>query len=379
MEFKFTPGKWFAWFFASLFWSLNLVLSLYTCLLYYLLHWLPIQHWVAGLLLITLPVAGALNLAFILFWAIGRSWRAVLPLMVLLAGFWLWPRTFAYEPVGRNITGQPTISIFSYNVATFDAVSYFPEKKLSGTAKAITRYVCRQTADVLCFQEFYNVPTLPAFNIIERLREGGYPHYVTLHPVPARGETGLLGVALFSRYPILRQGEVVFKQFNGMVWADVKVGADTVRIINIHLQSMGIRVTKVFMEDEIEGVKYETRSVLSALRTGFTDRRVQIQNVEDYIALSPYPVIVTGDFNDTPYSVVYERLRRRLNNAFEDAGRGFGFTLNRAPTYVRIDNQFYDSRLNALSFQTFRDVPFSDHYPILGQFSIKQPSDKVAD
>ncbi|MBC8153784.1 MAG: endonuclease/exonuclease/phosphatase family protein [Bacteroidetes bacterium] len=379
MTIEFTPGKWISWFFASLFWSLNILLVLYTCLLYYLLHWLPVQHWTAGLLLITLPLAWAVNLAFILFWIVGQSWRAVLSLVILLTGFWLWPRTFAYEPVGRNVDGQPTVSIFSYNVMTFDAVNYFPQKKLSATAQAVTRYVCRQTADILCFQEFYNEPTLPAFNIIERLGRVGYPYYVTLHPSSTKGETGLLGVALFSRYPILRQGEVIFKEFNGMVWADVKVGRDTVRIINTHLQSMGIRVTRVFTEDEIEGVKYETRSILNALRTGFTDRRVQVQSIEDYINQSPYPVIVTGDFNDTPYSIVYERLRRRLRNAFEDAGRGFGFTLNRAPSFVRIDNQFYDPRLTAFSFETLRDVPFSDHFPILGRFGIKQPTQEAAE
>lgn len=371
MEIKFTPGLWVTRFFASLFWSLNLLLFLYTSLLYYLLHWLPVQHWVVGLLLITLPIAWAFNVAFVIFWGVGRSWRATLSLVTLLAGCWLWPRTFAYEPIGRNIEGQPTVSIFSYNVMTFDAVSYFRDKKLSASSQGMTRFVCRQTADILCFQEFYNEPTLPAFNIIERLKQAGYGYHVTLHPARSQGETGLIGVALFSKYPVLKQGEAVFKDFNGLVWADIKIGRDTVRIFNVHLQSMGIRVTKVFAQDKLSGVKYETRSIVSALRMGFTDRRMQVEIIEDYVTKSPYPVIITGDFNDTPYSVVYERLRKRLHNAFEDAGRGFGFTLNRAPQYVRIDNQFYGPRLTVLSFQTLRDVAFSDHYPILGRFGIK--------
>ena len=371
MAFEFTPGKWIARFFASLLWSLNILLFLYTLLLYWLLYYLPVQHWTAGMLLITLPVAWAFNIIYAIFWGLGRSWRAILSIIILLAGFWLWPRTFAYEPSGRNISGQPTLSIFSYNVSTFDAVSYFPDKKLPPMSQQITRFVCRQTADVLCFQEFYNEPTLPVFNIIARLSRAGYPYHITLHQSPAKTEVGLLGVALFSRYPILNQGEEPFKDFNGLVWADLKIGQDTVRVINVHLQSMGIRVRKVFVQDKLAGVKYETRSILSALHTGFTDRDEQVKVVEKYVDQSPYPVIVTGDFNETPYSIVYERLRRKLRNAFEDAGRGFGFTLNRAPTYVRIDNQFYDPRLTVLSFETFRDVPFSDHFPIQGRFGIK--------
>lgn len=371
MAFAFTPGKWVTRFFASLLWSLNLLLFLYTVLLYFLLYKLPIQHWTAGMLLITLPVAWAVNIIYAVFWAISRSWRATLSAITLLAGFWLWPRTFAYEPAGRNITGRPTLRIFSYNVTMFDAVSYFPSRKLAPSSQQLARFVCKQTADVLCLQEFYNEPTVPVFNMIERLQQVGYRYHATLKSGSSKGETGLVGVALFSRYPILAQGDTAFTESNGLVWADLNMGKDTVRVIDVHLQSMGIRVRKVFVQDGLEGVKYETRSILSALRTGFTDRDEQVKVLERYIAESPYPVIVSGDFNETPYSIVYERLRRRLRNAFEDAGRGFGFTLNRAPKYIRIDNQFYDSRLTVLSFETLRDVPYSDHFPIQGRFGIK--------
>ncbi len=378
MAFAFSPGKWVTRFFASLLWSLNLLLFLYTILLYFLLYKLPVQHWTAGMLLITLPVAWAFNIIYVLFWAITRPWRATLSILTLLAGFWLWPRTFAYEPAGRNISGEPTLSIFSYNVMMFDVVSYFPQHKLAPSARQLTRFVCEQTADVLCFQEFYNEPTVPAFNIIDRLTRAGYPYHVTLHLSPTQTESGLLGVALFTKYPILNQGEAPFSESNGLVWADLKIGKDTVRVINVHLHSMGIRVGKVFVQDKIQGVKYETRSILSALRTGFTDRNDQVKIIERYMDESPYPVIVSGDFNETPYSIVYERLRRKLRNAFEDAGRGFGFTLNRAPRYIRIDNQFYDPRLTVLSFETLRDVPYSDHYPILGRFGIKSASEEAA-
>ncbi len=118
----------------------------------------------------------------------------------------------------------------------------------------------------------------------------------------------------------------------------------------------------------MEGVKAETRTVLGALKAGFRSRQREIHMVEEQVAQSPYPVIVTGDFNDTPYSVVYERLRRQLPNAFEDAGHGFGFTLNRAPQTIRIDNQFYDPRLQVLDLITHREQPYSDHYPVEGKY-----------
>jgi endonuclease/exonuclease/phosphatase (EEP) superfamily protein YafD len=175
-------------------------------------------------------------------------------------------------------------------------------------------------------------------------------------------------VATFSRHPIIDEGRHVFSSFNGMVWTDINLGDDTIRVINVHLQSMGIRVRRVLEKDEMSEVKAETRSVLGALKAGFKARQAEVHLVEEQIDQSPYPVVVTGDFNDTPYSVVYERLRRRLPNAFEDAGHGFGFTLNRAPRTIRIDNQFYDPRLQVLDFETHRDQPHSDHYPVEGKY-----------
>jgi endonuclease/exonuclease/phosphatase (EEP) superfamily protein YafD len=162
----------------------------------------------------------------------------------------------------------------------------------------------------------------------------------------------------------------MFSSFNGMVWTDVKVGTDTIRVINVHLQSMGIRVRRVLTKKEMADVKAETRTVLGALKGGFTARKREIRIVEAQIDQSPYPVIVTGDFNDTPYSVVYQRLHRRLPNAFEKAGHGFGFTLNRAPRTIRIDNQFYDPRFQVIDFLTHRNLTYSDHFPIEGRYTL---------
>jgi endonuclease/exonuclease/phosphatase (EEP) superfamily protein YafD len=199
------------------------------------------------------------------------------------------------------------------------------------------------------------------------MEQAGYPYHAFLKPK----ESGYIGVATFSRYPILNEGRHAFNSFNGMLWTDIRVNNDTIRVINVHLQSMGIRVRRVLTKKEMAEVKAETRTVLGALKAGFRARHREVYLIEEQIAQSPYPVIVTGDFNDTPYSVVYERLRRRLPNAFEDAGHGFGFTLNRAPKTIRIDNQFYDSRLQILDFVTHRDLPYSDHYPIEGEYALK--------
>jgi endonuclease/exonuclease/phosphatase (EEP) superfamily protein YafD len=84
-----------------------------------------------------------------------------------------------------------------------------------------------------------------------------------------------------------------------------------------------------------------------------------------------YPVILVGDLNETPYGWAYGTLRERLKNSFEEAGRGFGFTLNRSPYLVRIDNQFCSAEWQVTQFRTLRNIPYSDHFPVIADYTLK--------
>jgi len=371
MPSSFSVRRLIGLFFRSLFWSLNVVLVLYTLLLYWLLYNLPVQHWSASMFMITLPVAWLFNLFCLIIWLFANPWRSILSLLALLAGFWLWPRTLVWNSPQPNPQGKSMLSLLSYNVTNFnsDLINAAPAKR--NRPRLLTDWVIRNEAAVKCFQEFYNSQRHPILRMADRLRAAGYTYEAVLYPEYRQVPDSFIGVAIFSKYPIINQGREPFglHAHNGIVWADIKIGADTVRIINVHLESMGIRVRRVLSQQEMAGVRTETRGILGSLREGFIARREQVLRAEKYIDDSPFPVIVTGDFNETPYSVVYGRLRARLNNAFEDAGRGFGFSLNRAPNLLRIDNQFYDAnRLTALSFKTIREVPYSDHFPIYGEY-----------
>lgn len=373
MSSRFSVRRLIGLFFRSLFWSLNIVLVLYTLLLYWLLYDLPVQHWSASMFMITLPVAWALNLGCSTAWLFTHPWRSLLSLLTVLAGFWLWPRTLALNTPEPPAQGQARLSLLSYNVANFNADEFYETPKKRNRANLITNWVIRHEAAVKCFQEFYNSQRHPALQMADRLRAAGYTHEAVLRPEYRQTPDSFLGVAIFSKYPILNQGREPFglHAHNGIVWADIKVGTDTVRIINVHLESMGIRVRRVLNQREMAGVRTETRGILALLREGFIARREQIIKVERYASQSRFPVIVTGDFNETPYSVAYGRMRAKLNSAFEDAGQGFGFSLNRAPKLLRIDHQFYDNRrLTPLSFKTLNDVPYSDHFPILGEYLV---------
>lgn len=361
-------GQLLAKFFRSIAWSLTLLLAMYTAGVYWLQLSLFSSHWVAGLLMLSIPIAWLLNAGALLFWLLLRRWQAVLPALMLAVGwFLLGSRTFALAPARE--ADSSALRLLSYNVRGFDVMAGNPNDR-NRLTKQLLAFVQHDPAAVKCFQEFIDVPVKGGSATVSVwLQQNGYPHTVWLHPEEVGQKNGLVGMSLFSKYPIIRSERHHFDRVNGILWADIVRNTDTLRIINVHLHSMGIRVQKVLRQTAVDGVKQETHGIFSALRQGFISRAEQLKLVEQTIRKSPYPVLVTGDFNDTPYSVVYEQLRRVIPNSFEEAGSGFGFTYNRMPRFIRIDHQFHDPRWRCVQFETLSDQPYSDHYPIAGTYS----------
>lgn len=323
------------------------------------------------MIMISIPVAWVFNFICIVLWLFVRPWRSWLSGLVLIVGIVLFgSRTFVWHSIEKLTDSSIPLKVFSYNVQSFGLDSDWERSHSSPRVRRLVNYVLRYEAPVKCFQEFYNSTSIDDYDVVRHFQESGYRHSVLLNPEAANQTSGMVGVAIFSIYPIVHGDRESFDRWNGLVWADIKVGHDTVRVINVHLQSMGIRVGKVLRQGQLAGVKHETRGVLSALRSGFIERREQVARVERHIRESPHPVIVTGDHNDTPYSVVYERMRRILPNSFEEAGRGFGFTYNRLPGFIRIDHQFHDPSLSTLNFETINYIKYSDHYPIVGTYRV---------
>jgi endonuclease/exonuclease/phosphatase family metal-dependent hydrolase len=111
----------------------------------------------------------------------------------------------------------------------------------------------------------------------------------------------------------------------------------------------------------------EVRNLSARLKTGFISRARQAKVLKDHIRNSPYPVIITGDFNDTPVSYVYGKLRKGLNDSFVHSGYGAGFTYRGYYPANRIDYILFDDALKSSSFEITK-VRYSDHYPVTAWF-----------
>ncbi|MEM7058398.1 MAG: endonuclease/exonuclease/phosphatase family protein [Pseudomonadota bacterium] len=111
------------------------------------------------------------------------------------------------------------------------------------------------------------------------------------------------------------------------------------------------------------------------LPRGVTTMASQTKVMDHLLALfedMPGPKIIGGDFNATPLSSPVQRMEMRMENAFAQAGKGFGFTfptparrIGFAGPFLQIDYIFHSQ-----DFQTVQAMvmethpPFADHFPI---------------
>ncbi|SIN81529.1 endonuclease/exonuclease/phosphatase family protein [Algoriphagus halophilus] len=336
--------------------SLTLFLSVYVS---------PEYFPYVGLLPFFIPIIWLVNL--FLFFIFLLSWKkwAWFHLAALLIGYKFALITLQLHPKNEDSQG---LKVLSYNAHKFD----FKRDAEGKIDQNVFTWLNEHPADIKVFQEFYQDYTSASRNAIKLLgKDNGF--YSFYHPVDGNPEKRSIGLAIFSRYPIIHEGKVFDKNgTNGAIFADVLVDSDTIRIYNAHLESM--RIDSDGLEN-LEGVKENYRQTLGKLHRGSLERSKQLAVLVEHLKNSPHPIILMGDLNEIPYSYTYFKLGENLDNAFEKAGRGFGFTYNKVLFFLRIDHIFSSPNLKAIEFKTHREVDYSDHYPISATFSTGTSSD----
>ncbi len=354
------------------------IIIVYSLIVYALTYFLPTAHWVAGFLMLSLPVVMLFSLlVFIITFVFNRpkSWFWGL---LFLCSYPFWQRTYGFHFSDKKPANN-SFTVMSYNVMSFDVLNYLDRKDTENAPKMI-EYAIAAEADIKCFQEFYNYNPRPnhpllKFNTLEQFKKAGYKYKTVLHPFIAQTEENFFGLAIVSKFPIIDRGEKEFSNQNGALYADIVIKKDTIRVINLHLHSLIVRFSKLkkaVKDEDLADGKKESKQIFSKLKQGFINHAKEIKFVEQWILASPYPVMVCGDFNETPYSFAYGTIRKHLANAFEEAGQGFGFSYRNDPKFIRIDNQFFDqSAFQVSDFQTLRGIRYSDHFPVFGTYHIK--------
>ncbi|MFT6826799.1 MAG: endonuclease/exonuclease/phosphatase (EEP) superfamily protein YafD [Roseivirga sp.] len=300
----------------------------------------------AGFVSLIIPffiLANAFWLVLLLF---NRKIKLLVPLALLIIAIPFIRATIAFHPTK---IAENSFNVMSYNMMRMNKMGN------KSSANSMKSWLQSEDSDIKCFQEFVGTK-----EIISTISNKGKYHSF----VGGYGNS----YAIFSKFKIINSG--VFykdKTSNNILFADLKVNNDTIRVYNVHLQSMSINPDKELNQ---EGFEQNYESVRRKFEIGSVRRASQLEDLLKHIENCKYPILITGDFNDIPFSYNYFRLSRSFKNAFENAGNGLGFTYNGKIPFLRIDNQFYNDQIEVFGFRTLSEVDYSDHFPVIGIYSI---------
>ena len=300
-----------------------------------------------------MPVILVLNLLALVWWLFCRRWVVALMPVAALA------INLGYISAMVQLPDFGSKGPHDIRVATLNAFGFRRLGSTPLTAYGIASAMKREQVDVFCLQEFPEEREFPA-DSIARLFASRMPYYVAQS-----------GQAILSRFPILDHRYVRFPDSgNDYLRADLRVGGDTVRVFSVHLQTSGISgLRHRFRKDYDRNAPVER--VIVELERNSRIRAQQVREIRAIIDSTRYPVILAGDFNDTPSSYTYRRLKGGMTDGFQAVGNGFGGTFRYLGGVLRIDYVFYDDKFEGVDYYMPAD-DLSDHKAVVAELRLKR-------
>ena len=309
-----------------------------------------------AMLIYILPILIIADVVLLVYWLLRRRWHwAAFPFFTLICCIPYIGTQFQFRSLDEQAEKKSGLKIATYNVARFN-------RETTGfIAQDILAQMKRQKVDVLCMQEYNDVSG-------DKLNSNSYKDYF---PYMAKGKDDMV---IYSRHPISDSKTIEFDETNNSaMWADIDYNGLQLRVVNVHLETTGFNRTlrnaaKVQMQMQEKNIEHNSR-VLSAIYGNYTlgmvvraGQAVKVRNELQKHADSDHSLIICGDFNDVPYSYVYNVMLGDLIDGFKECGSGWMYTY-RGSKSVRIDYIFHDESLKGLSYYK-QDLSYSDHYPV---------------
>ncbi|WP_426481326.1 endonuclease/exonuclease/phosphatase family protein [Chryseobacterium sp. R2ACT005] len=174
-------------------------------------------------------------------------------------------------------------------------------------------------------------------------------------------------VILKTKHKIVRQAELIEEKARGnSFYADIDINGKVVRIINVYLEPFRLHKSMFTKLDALGFGNVST--LLSHMTPTFQAHEDQVKRIRKMVDLSPYPVILAGDFNSVPNSYEYYNLGKDLQDAFLVAGKGSASSFHDYKVPLRIDYIFSSKSIIPLSYKVDQSVKLSDHYPVIAEF-----------
>jgi len=290
---------------------------------------------------LALPALIIVNIIFIIYWLLKLKRQFLISTVILLIGFQYITKMYGFEE--KKVLLSSDVKLMSYNVRMFNLYKWIQQDNID---KEIYGFINDKKPDILCIQEFDPGAKL----------DFKYPYKY----VKTSNKNSHFGHAIFSNFRIIKSGSLNFSNSsNNAVFIDILKNKDTVRIYNVHLESLSINPKEDYFNQK------NSEILKTRVENAFKKQANQASLIIQHQSEINHKSIICGDFNNTAFSWVYNKLKDGKNDAFETAGKGFGKTFD-YPFPTRIDFILTDDKIQVNNFKTY-DVLYSDHYPIMAR------------
>jgi endonuclease/exonuclease/phosphatase family metal-dependent hydrolase len=303
-----------------------------------------------------MPLFFILNGLFFLYWALQFKKRMILSGLVLLMGITFITKFYKFS-VKEPLESEKDFTVMSYNVRLFNVFKWLDTDDVPMNIRS---FINDKNPDILCIQEFSN-----SANIDLKVYQHRY--------IFIEGNKIKTGQAIFSKFPIINQGNIDFPNSNNnAIFADIKKGKDIIRIYNMHLQSIKISPDVHDINENIDAINQgKSHKLLNRISIAFKKQQQQAEILKEHKKECSYPIIICGDMNNSAFSYVYRNIKGKLKDSFEEAGVGFGATYKFKYYPARIDYIFADDIMKIKQFESFSDFENSDHFPIMAKLTME--------
>jgi endonuclease/exonuclease/phosphatase (EEP) superfamily protein YafD len=293
------------------------------------------DSWVGALLVYAPQIQWLVPPAIALLVTLGaRRWELVALNFLVTTCTLFTPAGFEVNNYAAPEAGQPVVRVVTWNVyGRTEDVELVRTRLLSWDA------------DIVCLQEARReifADLLPGY---ESARAGDLRVFV-------RGRITHHEAILSNRDP---------RRYNLLVEAQTQSGA--VSVLAVHLPR----------SPRARSVPRQLEPLADYVRASVAQREREFGIIHELLPPDG-PLIVAGDMNTPPTSRYWRSLRAELTDAFDERGRGFGYTYawRQKLALLRIDYIWTGGGAEPLRCWTAAAAP-SDHHPVLAEIALPPP------
>jgi len=331
----------------------------------------PSEFAVFSIIALVYPILLFINLLFIGFWIAIKSKYWLISFVLIILGFNNLRNNFQTNLNGNYDKSADDIKIVTYNVQLFSTNKMGKDSMV--LKNNIVNFLKEEKANIICLQEYHSMDRnvyMPLIDLNSSLLQNSYYYESYFNP---RFDQ-LSGLVIFSKFKAVNKGKLKFPGSRTFgIYTDLIIDHDTVRVFNIHLASIRLQESDIgfVLNPDFNDQKSFTKqsaTIYAKLTDAFVLRELQMNNVISSINSCPYPIILCGDFNDTPSSYVYTSLNKHLTDTFIIKGSKLSRTYAGNIPFLRIDYIFTSKHFKVNYFERVKKN-YSDHFPLISIIS----------